>query len=48
MEVCTNIFIDVNIRLTFVRERNAKLTTVQEMKVLCSVLYIIGTLKNGY
>jgi len=45
---CTNIFIQVNIRSKFGRERDARFTTVQEMKALFGVLYIIGALKNGH
>lgn len=41
---CTNIFI----RSKFDRERDARFTTVQEMKALFGVLYIIGALKNGH
>ncbi|KAL4142760.1 hypothetical protein QTP88_005167 [Uroleucon formosanum] len=45
---CTNIFIDVNIRSKFGRERDARYTTIPEMKALFGVLYIIGALKNGH
>lgn len=45
---CTNIYIDVNIRSKFGRERDARYTTLQEMKALFGVLYIIGALKNGH
>lgn len=45
---CTNIFIQVNILSKFGRESDARFTTVQEMKALFGVLYIIGALKNGH